>query len=75
LKSWHTTPYDVAAADQDLPAGRRLGAEEQLEQRALPRSGRPGQPDELALLDAQRDVIEHRGVAGVGLVHVEQLNH
>ena len=50
-------------------------AEEQLEQRALARARRAGEPDELALLDAQGDVVQHRRVARVRLLDVEELDH
>ena len=89
LKSWKTTPMlrrrygmprlaeaaDVLSADEDLPAGRLLRAEEQAQERALPRARRAGEPDELALVDLQGDVVQHRRVAGVGLLDVEELDH
>ncbi len=70
LKSWKTTPIvrrkygtcdvrqhaDVAAVDEDLPGGRRLLAEEQLQERRLAGARGARQEDELARLDRARDV-------------------
>src|SRR5207237_5687519 len=67
-------PSDVLAADQDLPAGGLLRAEEEPQERALAGAGRAGEPDELALLDAQGDVVQHGGVAGISLLDVEELD-
>src|SRR5262249_31118614 len=52
---------DVAPVDEDLARGRRLLAEEELQERRLPRARGAGQEDELSALDRAGDV--HQGVA------------
>src|SRR5207249_12214483 len=66
---------EVLSADQDLPAGGLLRAEEQAQQGALPGARGAGQPDELALVDAQGDVVENGRIAGVDLLDVKELDH
>src|SRR5206468_4617257 len=68
-------PAEVLSTDQDPPAGRPFGAEEEPQECALARARRAREPDELALLDAEGDVVEDGRVPGVDLLDVEELDH
>ena len=55
---------DALAADGDRAGVRPVESSDEVQERALPGAGRAGQRDELARLDAQRDILE-RGDAPV----------
>ena len=56
----------VLAVVVDAALARRLEAEQQAQQRRLARARRPDEGDELAGLDAQRDVVEDQRPVGAG---------
>ena len=66
---------DVAAGDDDAPAGRRLLAEQQAQERRLARARRSDEEDELALLDVDGHVAERDDVALVDLGDVLEAQH
>ena len=84
LKSWKTKPSErryactwrgvsvgqVAAADVQLPFGRHVLAQQQAEQRGLSGAARAGEEDELALVDAEREIAQRIHAAAVHLGEV-----
>ena len=66
---------DVAARDEDPARGRDLVAQQQLQERRLPRARGPDEEDELALQDLEGEVAEGDDVAFVDLGDVFETNH
>ncbi len=56
-------PGDVLAVDEDLPVGDVEQAGDAVEQRGLAAAGRAEQDQELAVLDVEIEVLEHRRAA------------
>ena len=65
----------VPAVDDQLPLGGHVAAQQQPQQRRLPGAARPGEEDELALVDAHRQVAQRVDAAAVELREVDRLNH
>jgi hypothetical protein len=64
------------APPHDQPAlGRHLLAQQQPEERRLPRATRAGEEDELALVDRERQAVEGRDVGAVDLGDVVEFDH
>ena len=57
----------VAARDLQIAFARQLLAEQQAQQRRLPRAARPGEEQELALVDGQREIAQRIDAAAVEL--------
>jgi hypothetical protein len=88
-KSWKTTPIvrrkcgtwdagehaDIAAVDQDLSGGRRLFAEEELQEGRLSRAGGARQKDELAPVDRAGHFGQRVPEPAVLLGDPEELDH
>jgi hypothetical protein len=65
----------IHPVDQNLPARWFLLAENQLEERALSRTTRPGQENKLSPLHSDADIRERVAAARVSLMDVVGLNH
>ena len=68
-------PADVAARDEDPARGRDLVAQQELQERRLPRARGADEEDELALGDLQGELTEGDDVAFVRLGDVFETNH
>jgi hypothetical protein len=61
---------DAVAVDEDAAGGRPVEHPDEREQRRLARARRPGQDDELARLELERDVVDRDDRAGVDAADV-----
>src|SRR5207248_1235311 len=71
-------PLDTARANAAHPhvaPSRRLLHVDQAEERALSRAARPGEEDELALVDRERDVLQGETGARVFLIDLMEADH
>ena len=69
---------DRLAVDEDLAAVVLVGAEDGARDLGAARADQPGQPDDLAGADAERDVLEHdrrRILTGAGAAETAHLEH
>ena len=58
---------DVVALEDDPAAARRIEADDRVHQRGLAHAVAPEQAQDLALLELQRQSLQHVGVAVVGV--------
>src|SRR5262249_56768690 len=65
----------LASADDQPPVGGRVLAEEQPQQRGLPRAARPGEEDEFPLVDPERQIAEGVDAAAVHLGDALRFDH
>src|ERR1039457_4017160 len=66
---------DVTPGDDDTPCAREVLAQQQAQERRLPRAGRADEEQELAFADIDVDVAQRGDVALVDLVDVLEADH
>jgi hypothetical protein len=66
---------EVAAIDDHVARGRRLGAQQQFEERGFAGAAGAGQEDEFTLLDRERQVPQRKHARTIGLREVMRLDH
>ena len=65
----------VQIVDEDRAAGRTFDQGDQLQQRALAGTGRPGQENHLAALDPEADAVQRLAPAGIPFLNVLESDH
>jgi len=61
----HRHPAEIHAAEGDAAGGERQQSRDEIDGRALARAVRPDQPEDAALLDAQRELVDGAHAAEV----------
>ena len=65
----------VPSVHHQLAIGRHVAAQEQPQERRLPRAARPGEEDELALVDTHGQIAQRVDATAVELREVDRVNH